>query len=692
MTFCKDHLWIPLPDGSRLGARLWLPDSVGAADSLANDIDVEPGQAAKSNANRAATESKVPAILEYIPYRKDDYSATRDSTTIAWFATQGYACLRVDMRGSGSSDGILSDEYSEQEIDDGVEVINWIAAQPWCDGNVGTIGISWGGITGLQMAQRQPEALKTVIALGATEYRYYDDGSYYMGCMTGQTIGWAAIMFGYNTRPPDPALVGEQWRDLWLQRLRETPHYLDHFLTHQREDDYWLRGTVGTDYAAVKVPVYAVSGHADCWPNTVSRLLEHLEVPTRGLQGAWCHRYPHLGIPGPTVDFLPDALRWFDHWLRGQDTGMLEEAGYQVYVQDSVRPKPYYAHRPGNWIGERGWPSTQIHDRNYFLGDGELSDSSQPPSTQTLSSPQTVGLAGGEYMPWFAFGPADELPDDQQPEDKGSLCFDTPALSEPVEIIGNAVFDVRVSCNKTEALLAVRLCDVWPDGQSTLITRGLLNLCQRHGKGSPEPLQPGSWYQLKVTLNHTGYRVAAGHQLRLACSNCYWPIAWPSSQAGILSIDTSTSTLSVPVRDKAARNEKLTRFSEAEIPEPIATTQMRPVAHRREISVDPATGNHTLEIYADNGSTRFENNQVTMASTNLQRYTIHPDNPLSAKAEYEWVWDYSRDDKWITRTFTRTEMTCDEQAFHVSTESTAWENDEEVHHQKTNNSYKRDFF
>ena len=199
-----DHTWIPLSDGTRLGARLWLPET--------------------------AADQPVPAILEYIPYRKDDYSAIRDSTTVAWFATKGYACIRVDMRGSGSSDGVMFDEYSDQEINDGVEVIDWIAKQPWCNQRVGMMGISWGGITGLQLAQKQPEALKTIITLGSTEFRYYDDGAYYMGCMTGQTIGWAAIMFGYNTRPPDPGLVGEGWRELWLDRLNNTPHYMEHWL------------------------------------------------------------------------------------------------------------------------------------------------------------------------------------------------------------------------------------------------------------------------------------------------------------------------------------------------------------------------------------------------------------------------------------------------------------------------------
>lgn len=678
MAHCIEHIWIPMTDGCRLGARIWLPESIR------DDVITEEGSDYGGD--------RLPAILEYIPYRKDDYSAIRDSNTIAWFADQGYACLRVDMRGSGSSDGVLYDEYSEQEIDDGVDVINWIASQRWCNGKVGTIGISWGGITGLQLAQRQPAALKTVIAIGATEYRYYDDGAYFMGCMTGQTIGWAALMFGYNTRPPDPALVGDRWRNLWMDRLKKTPHYLDHFLSHQREDDYWLRGTVGCDYDAIKIPVYAVSGHADCWPNTVSRLIENLQVPVRGLQGAWCHRYPHLGIPGPTVSFLPDAARWFDHWLKEEDTGIMDEATYQVYVQDSIEPKAFYAHRPGKWIGERSWPSEQIQTHQLYLGDGLLSEVRQPGAILSLSSPQTVGLTSGEYMPWFAFGPADELPGDQQQDDLGSLVFDSTPLTTSLELVGNAKLKVQIKCDQPEALLAVRLCDIWPDGRSTLITRGIMNLCQRSGKNHPQPLEPDTWYSVVVSLNHTGYQIPPGHQLRLACSNSYWPIAWPSARAGTLQIDTVQSRLLLPLRNKSAVNEKLTEFKVTPLPQPLNHTQLSDFEQRRQTLIDPKSGHHTLEIYSDNGKVQFNGNQIVMASTNLQRYIIHPENPLAAKAEYEWVWEYSRGKDWKTRTFSRTVMTCDEDNFYVTTESVAWENEQEVFNQTTDKSYKRDYF
>lgn len=688
---CIEHLWIPLADGCRLGARLWLPEQSDG--------------------------KSFPGILEYIPYRKDDYTAIRDSTTIAWFASQGYACLRVDMRGSGSSDGVLYDEYSEQETRDGVAVIEWMAEQSWCDGNVGTIGISWGGITGLQIAQRQPEALKTVIALGATEFRYYDDGSYYMGCMTGQTIGWAAIMFGYNSRPPDPALVGDRWRDLWLERLHSTPHFLEHFLSHQREDAYWLHGTVGKDYGAVSVPVFAISGHADCWPNTVSRLLENLNVVRQGLQGAWCHRYPHLGIPGPTVDFLSAARRWFDHWLKGIDDGLLQEPVYQFFLQDSVEPAAFYKERPGCWLAEYDWPSDRIQNQEFGLTtDGVLlphdpavehhgptepriCDDTEHSSKSELiiDSPQTVGLDGGEYMPWFAFGEADELPGDQQLEDLNSLVFDTSPLPEPLSIVGNVRFRARVQCSSATGLLAVRLCDVWPDGKSTLITRGILNLCQRNGKDNPGALQRGRWYDVEVVLNHTAYRLKVGNRLRLACSNCYWPIAWPSNSKTKLTVDPAHSKLHLPIHINIEQSSAdvgvlLSQGSAPVLPEPLKTVQIRPFKQSRTRTVDQKTGKHILQIDSDNGQIRYENNGISMSSRNLQRYSIHPQKPLSAMAEYEWEWEFSRSTEWVTKTYTRTCMTSDAAYFHVSTVLTAWENGEEVFSRHSNKSWPRDFF
>src|SRR5579862_9026190 len=180
-----EDVWITLSDGCRLAARLWLPAHADSAPA--------------------------PAVLEYIPYRKRDYMRRRDEGMYRWFASQGYAGIRVDMRGSGESDGILHDEYLKQEQDDAVEVIAWIAAQPWCTGRVGMMGISWGGFNSLQVAALQPPALAAIITSCSTDDRYNDDIHYMGGCLLGDNFSWASTFFArVSSPPPDPRVVGDR--------------------------------------------------------------------------------------------------------------------------------------------------------------------------------------------------------------------------------------------------------------------------------------------------------------------------------------------------------------------------------------------------------------------------------------------------------------------------------------------------
>ncbi len=294
-----ENAWVPMSDGCRLSARIWLPED--------------------------AEQNPVPAILEYIPYRKDDRTAHEDSTRHPYFAGHGYAAIRVDLRGSGDSDGIMFDEYLPQEQDDALEVLTWIAAQPWCSGDVGMIGISWGGFNGLQIAARRPPELKAVISLCSTDDRYADDVHYMGGCvLASDMLSWASTMLAYNARPPDPRFVGERWREMWLERLERTPPFVEAWLSHQRRDDFWKHGSVCEDFAAIACPIFAVGGWADGYSNAILRLLAGLSIPRKGLIGPWAHNFPEQGIPGPSIGFLQECLRWWDHWLKGIDTGITD--------------------------------------------------------------------------------------------------------------------------------------------------------------------------------------------------------------------------------------------------------------------------------------------------------------------------------------------------------------------------------
>src|SRR3954453_14578403 len=323
-----DHTWIPLSDGTRLAARLWLPD-----------------------------EEPVPAILEYLPYRKGDAFAARDNRHHTYFAEHGFAGVRVDLRGSGDSDGLLEDEYLPQEQQDALEVIAWLAAQPWCSGTVGVIGISWGGFNGLQVAARRPPALKAVVTMCSTEDRYADDVHYAGGCVLGvDMLQWAATMLTLCAMPPDPAAVGHGWRATWLDRLDRAVPMVEAWLAHQRRDAYWRHGSGCEDYAAIEAPVYAVGGWADGYSNAVPRLLEGLPGPCKGLIGPWSHMFPQDGEPGPTIGFLQECVRWFDQHLKGIDTGIMQEPKLLAWMQDVVPPAGHHAVRPGPWVAEPAWP------------------------------------------------------------------------------------------------------------------------------------------------------------------------------------------------------------------------------------------------------------------------------------------------------------------------------------------------
>ncbi len=244
--------------------------------------------------------------MEYLPYRKDDFTAIRDSIRHPYFAGHGYASIRVDIRGTGNSDGHLPDEYLKQEQDDALEVFDWIGKQSWATGDVGMIGKSWGGFNGLQIAARQHPALKAVISLCSTDDRYADDVHYRGGnILASDMLWWASTMFAYSARPQDPEVVGESWKDNWLERLNTTP-YVHEWMRHQARDAYWKHGSICEDYSKVDIPVFTVSGWQDGYTDRVFRLLENLPY-AKGLIGPWAHEFPEVATPEPAMDFCRNA-------------------------------------------------------------------------------------------------------------------------------------------------------------------------------------------------------------------------------------------------------------------------------------------------------------------------------------------------------------------------------------------------
>jgi uncharacterized protein len=650
-----EHFTIPLADGTLLAARRWLP-----AD---------------------AARDPVPAVLEYIPYRKRDKTALRDGLSHPYVAGHGYACVRVDLRGSGDSQGVLVDEYLHQELDDGLEVIAWLAAQPWCDGRVGMIGKSWGGFNGLQLAALQPEPLRAVITVCSTDDRYADDVHYMGGCLLGDNLSWAAAMFANTSCPPDPLLVGDDWRGMWHERLEGSGLWLETWLQHQHRDAYWKHGSVAEDLAAVRIPVFAVSGWADGYSNSVFRLLADLDdgVPRRGLIGPWSHKYPHLGVPGPAIGFLQECVRWWDRWLKDVDNGIEEEPQLRAWMQDPIEPALDIQQRPGRWVAEPSWPSPNVTYRVLGLGDAglfpDIDDAPNDARERTITSPLSLGLYAGK---WCSFTATPDLPVDQREEDGGSLNFDSPVIDVPFELFGAPVVELELTVDQPIAMVAVRLSDRLPDGRITRITYGLLNLCHRDSHETPEPLVPGQRYRVRIQLNEVAHHVRAGHRLRLQISTSYWPVAWPAPRPVRLTIDPAASQLALPVRaPQPEQDEALRAFDPPVASEPPAISQLVERDYGWQVTRDLVTGETIVETRKDEGTFRLEDIDLELHSRTDERYRYLDDDPTSVRGEVHAVRGFARG-SWQVHTITDTILTCTEDAFRIQATLDAYEGETRV--------------
>ena len=647
----EEHVWIPLRDGIRLAARIWRPVF----------SELEP----------------VPAILEIIPYRQRDLTARRDSIHHPYLAGHGYVCVRVDLRGSGESEGVLTDEYLEEELADAEDVLTWLGEQPWCTGRCGMMGISWGGFNALQVAARRPPALDAIVTASSTDDRYADDVHYMGGCLLSDNLSWASTMFAYNSCPPQPAVVGEQWREMWQARLTRSGLWLEEWLVHQRRDKYWRHGSICEDYAAVRCPVLAVSGWADGYSNSVFRLLEHLQVPRKGLIGPWSHKYPHLGEPGPAIGFLQELVRWWDHWLKDVDNDVMDEPMLRIWMQETVPPFTAYEERPGRWVGERSWPSPHIYpsvhalERHRIARPGETVE----PEELTIESPLSVGQYAGK---WCSYNAPPDLPYDQREEDGGSLVFDTDPFTERCEILGSPVLDLEIASTRPVAMVAARLSDVAPDGRATRISYGLLNLTHRDSHTGPEPLVPGQRYQVSMQLNAMAQALPPGHRLRVAISTSYWPLAWPPPEPVRLSVFAGSSTLRLPVRPTREPDDvSLRPFDEPEGAEPIPVTQLQPGEERWTVSRDLVRYESALEVVKDLGVVRFDDIDLEVTRRAYERYSWVGDDFGSVCGETEWRMGFKRGD-WEASTITRTVLTSTTTDFVLRAELDAYEGGQRV--------------
>ncbi len=494
---------IPVRDGKRLSADLFLPEAEG----------------------------RFPALVMYHPYRKDDLGRGAAGDHY-YFAERGFVAVRLDARGTGSSEGINTDEYRLQEQLDGYDVVEWLARQPWSNGSVGMWGTSYSGFTSLQVASHRPPHLKAVVPLFATDDRYTDDCHYDRGGnlrMYYDLGTYGGRMVAMNSLPPQPELAGPKWAEMWKERLENNQPYLLQWVKHQVDGPYWQNGSLRPDYGRVQVPVFLIGGWHDGYTNAMLRTYVNLNGPKKILMGPWVHRQPNVSVPGPRIDWMNEATRFFAHWLRNEDTGIMKEPPVQVYMQETYKPDRRVDIIPGSWRGDSAFPSSGATESVFYLEeDGRLSRTQSGAPRKDFDEFDYLPTVGLQNAYWSAGSIHFYMADDQRQDEARSLVYTSPVFEQETHILGWPKVILNASSSAKVAAFVARLAAVSPDGHSTLIVDGAINGTRRNSLTNPEPMTPGEIYELKIPMAPTGWILRRGDRLRLSISSGDFPNLWPT--------------------------------------------------------------------------------------------------------------------------------------------------------------------
>jgi uncharacterized protein len=518
------YVWIPMSDGVCLSTRLYLP---------------------------GGDDGPWPVLLEALPYRKDDLTASYASEYRRLRDEGRFVVARVDLRGTGASEGIAEDEYPAQEQLDLTEVIAWLAAAPWSSGQVGMYGTSYSGFNSLQLAAERPPGLGAVCAIYATDDRYTDDVHYMGGTLRAvDLVDYVIYMTAMNALPPTPALAGAGWRDAWRIRVDRTEPWLLRWLEEQWDGPYWRHGSLRQrgengeweGYDRIDVPTLIVAGWADGYRNNTFRTFERMHAPCELLVGPWSHMSPASSRPGPHIDLVPEMIRFFDTWLRGSPPAEAP-APVRVFLRRPTMPAGDLAEYRGEWRADSTWPPADAYELvlNGPAGRHDVLDVRGDVGT-------TAWISCAGHLPWGQ-------PTDQRPDEGMSLVYDWSARDDDLVIAGHPRVTVTLQSDAPVAFLSAKLCNVFPDGTSALVTRGFLNLCHRSSSTQPEPLVPGEPVTVTLELEATAWIFEPGHRVRLDLAGTDWPNTWPPPEPLTLTVDTGSLRLTLPTLHSAAERD-----------------------------------------------------------------------------------------------------------------------------------------
>jgi predicted acyl esterase len=616
-----------------------------------------------------------PVVFEARPYRKDDLS---DATEIYRRLCDegGLAVCRADVRGTGSSEGVAEDEYTDRELRDHVATIEWLANQDWCNGNVGMYGTSYSGFNALQVAALRPPPLKAIIPIYATDRRYTDDVHYGGGARRGiDFLDYPAYMVALNALPPVPSVYGEGWREEWLRRIDANEPWEIRWLQHQNEDDYWRRGSVFFDYGAIEAATLVIAGHADGYRNMAFRAFEGLQSPKKILLGPWSHMSPRLSMPGPRIDHVPVMIAWWRRWLDG-DASVDTEPPISIFVRRWTDPEPDLDAYAGEWRAEPEWPPARLTDDRRPLGSATRHHSGGASASDRLEIRGDVGVTGSI---WCAATLPFGLPWDQRPDEAFSLVYDWPVTKE-TEIMGQPRVELTVAATAPVAFVSAKLCDVAPDGRSALVTRGILNLTHRTSHEHPEPIPPSVSVPATIELDATSYVFEPGHTIRLDLAGSDFPSSWPPPFAGAIEVDRAGSALVLPVLHGPP-------VLPPPVFEPGHPEPSRPERVRWEICEDVLTRERTVTI--DHGGVRGRTGLADSSDRYWGEIGVRSGEPgtclATAGASLQLGWDGVS-----VKTETSATLRSDPYAWHLTMELTVFEGEERVAERRWERSTARD--
>jgi putative CocE/NonD family hydrolase len=628
---------------------------------------------------------RLPAIVELNPYRRRDGMLYVDSMMYPWFAFKEYCCFRIDLQGSGDSDGLMNDEYSDEELSYCVQVIEQIARLAFCDGNVAMMGKSWSAINSLMVAARDdvPAALKTILFCCGTDDRFNDDVHYKGGTMMYDNAGWAASMWGWMPMPPDPLIVGDRWKAMWRERIESLEFWFERWAAHQTRDRYWRDTSVRDRMSNIHIPVYVVSGWQDGYKNPAARIVTALGergVPVEGVLGPWGHKYPFDGFPGPHIEWLDYIVtHWWDRWLKGRTPdASTDRPQLMVWMGESRGPQrtPDYRER-GRWVAEDWRWQQRIRPLELVLQpDRRLAVRATAARTgERWFHASSDVLLGTDVLETSSWGECEnpDLPGDQRTNDRRSLSFDTPPLAGDLACFGRPLVRLVMRSTRAIASIAVRLCEIEPlTGRSHMVTWNLWSLAYRNGDLEPPSAVPvDAPFSLEFPLDILGHVFRRGWRIRLAISPSFDPAMWANPKPYDIAVlaGGNASALVLPLRHARATDAAVaqrfamsqTSYADPSTYAPILRT-IRDESNVRTAYIAGSEGHQKLLVHKvlDSGSFVYGGvlEELLVDEIAQENFTLTAGDPLSSVATTRYDSRLRRRD-WNVRALTATRVWSD---------------------------------